>query len=870
MFGIDEIYDKLLLEAKTPEEIKKIMYYQYVDGKGVPEHIFEEIFESDPTRKKNFAKWVLMRWSEEGKSIERAVKTGRLSEIFKYFQERANTGLNLLNMESFKAANRATPKENIDPIFDDDDDFDDASNDFDILYDSPIWRIASPNTYEASKRLGEGCRWCTAGAYGNGEYYYNDYTSEGKLYVNYDKRKSQIAPKNNIEYPYTRYQFLFEHGIKGELNDAFNVRIVFDEIDMPEDVLEFYGSINERYVELLTDAIDEAEINMRYNEQRIERAILRKDSPNGTLFLMPEYDEELTISDNAMYAMFHDEDLEDSIDSCRYWGEEDIISTCGNLPAVLMKTTYADFEDLEDEEVMLYFLRQSTWNDSAYWANACNILCYSVKEGNVCAIDLHRTIYHIYGPTASDVNISTLPEPQNVNYYRIREISEIAIDGLPEIFNTDKIWYLALCDSGFYSIFCYDLKTKKSFVFVDKDKPTENGFYAKEINGKYYIIGTFKKHLIHLDGPRPDDDPDEENAKYVIEDNFEDEDFYIIRNREDLRYSYGLFDKNKNKIIIKNAASITYFGDYAIVSYDEYSIIFDYKNEEIVSHKFKYGQEVDRYSYTLKYFDYSNPSDCYFFSDVMDKEYGPFKDVISVIDFNVIKVKTIDSEKEKLFNLDTCEYLLEDSEYIDVISSSLLTFEKDNRMFLYSITLNKVIAEILYDSAVRIYYDNVYGKKETIVTYRMPNGKWNMISSLKGEPLLNNGVDKILRAANHNTKDKISIIPVINNNSYILLDYPNNLSPHPSKAGINLNYVTNISFRKTFNGIILDVSLKISDNEYKVTYDFNSRSIINILDRNGNSVYDENVIKEIENIFFPEKNQISEQFINLIRRMRDL
>ena len=152
----------------------------------------------------------------------------------------------------------------------------------------------------------------------------------------------------------------------------------------------------------------------------------------------------------------------------------------------------------------------------------------------------------------------------------------------------------------------------------------------------------------------------------------------------------------------------------------------------------------------------------------------------------------------------------------------------------------------------------------------MPNGKWNMISSLKGEPLLNNGVDKILRAANHNTKDKISIIPVINNNSYILLDYPNNLSPHPSKAGINLNYVTNISFRKTYNGIILDVSLKISDNEYKVTYDFNSRSIINILDRNGNSVYDENVIKEIENIFFPEKNQISEQFINLIRRMRDL
>ena len=56
MFGIDEIYDELLLEAKSPEEIRKILMYQFVDGKGVPVDVFNNIFNSDPTRKKTYTK----------------------------------------------------------------------------------------------------------------------------------------------------------------------------------------------------------------------------------------------------------------------------------------------------------------------------------------------------------------------------------------------------------------------------------------------------------------------------------------------------------------------------------------------------------------------------------------------------------------------------------------------------------------------------------------------------------------------------------------------------------------------------------------------------------------------------------------------
>ena len=41
MFGFDEIYNDLLLEAKSPEEIKKILEYQFVQGKGIPQEILD-------------------------------------------------------------------------------------------------------------------------------------------------------------------------------------------------------------------------------------------------------------------------------------------------------------------------------------------------------------------------------------------------------------------------------------------------------------------------------------------------------------------------------------------------------------------------------------------------------------------------------------------------------------------------------------------------------------------------------------------------------------------------------------------------------------------------------------------------------------
>ena len=106
LFGLDEMYNELLLEAKSPEEIKKILEYQFVQGKGVPQEILDKVFAIDPTKKKTYTKWVLMQWDNEKDNIMQSLKDGHLQDMFKYFQERANTGLNLLGMKSFEEAMR--------------------------------------------------------------------------------------------------------------------------------------------------------------------------------------------------------------------------------------------------------------------------------------------------------------------------------------------------------------------------------------------------------------------------------------------------------------------------------------------------------------------------------------------------------------------------------------------------------------------------------------------------------------------------------------------------------------------------------------------------------------------------------------------
>ena len=65
MFGLEEYYRDLLEEAKSLDDIEKILHYQFVQGKNVPEKVFYTIFSADPTKRKVYTRWILSHWERE-------------------------------------------------------------------------------------------------------------------------------------------------------------------------------------------------------------------------------------------------------------------------------------------------------------------------------------------------------------------------------------------------------------------------------------------------------------------------------------------------------------------------------------------------------------------------------------------------------------------------------------------------------------------------------------------------------------------------------------------------------------------------------------------------------------------------------------
>ena len=320
MFGFEEYYDGLILEAKSPEEIKKILEYQFVQGKGVPQNVLDAVFEIDPTKKKSYTRWVLMQWEQFGNDIATALKDGSLKRMFDYFKKRSHTeaggaGLDLSAMKDFKQAMEMLP--DIDPVLEKEGDPNAPENQYDVVYNTAEWTIAVPKTYEADKKLGKGCKWCTAGAFGDSDNWWRRYSPVGPLWVNFDRRGKEICPMDNKEYPYKRYQFLFEwEGWNGEFMDCRDHRISFDEIDLPEEVKEFYTQQNERYGEIIENGSDETHAQRleEYNEDRFNYAhVVLETNINGydkLLYLMPEENEDMNL--DVPYMLYDDEDTSDS------------------------------------------------------------------------------------------------------------------------------------------------------------------------------------------------------------------------------------------------------------------------------------------------------------------------------------------------------------------------------------------------------------------------------------------------------------------------------------------------------------------------------------------------------------------------------
>lgn len=422
MFGLNEYYDSLLLEAKSPEEIKKILEYQFVGGKGVPETIFSSAFNADPTKKKAYTRWLLSKWDDEKEYITQLAKSNEIKRLFDYFQERNNNGLNLASFKTVGDAVAMLPE--VDKVLTKNGNGG-PEDDYEIVYDTPEWKIAVPHTYPASEKLGKGCKWCTAGAFRNGESYFDDYTRSGPLWINFKMNSPEICPMDNKEYPYTRYQFCFETGDYRDCHDQMISS--FSDIELPEKVKEFYTEQNSSYGEAIeNDALSDEDRYDQYIYARDEVSRNIKEFNDQYLSLFPVWRDDYIVDETDDYYLYDEEDTVDPI-SYRTINKDDYLVKDyeGYSPIIVKDSTdsklfcYVEnnryWECIQDVDLIndvgkFVVLSCSEVDRNLYFFDLENNKLTKVDVfGNLAAIDLHIT----FGLPIKGEEGKTF-EPQNI------------------------------------------------------------------------------------------------------------------------------------------------------------------------------------------------------------------------------------------------------------------------------------------------------------------------------------------------------------------------------------------------------------------------------------------------------------------------
>ena len=123
------------------------------------------------------------------------------------------------------------------------DEFIQAKDDINKLYEDEIWLVVSPNSYEASCYWGDNTEWCTA--YKDDDSYYKSYAQDGPLYININKQSLE------------KYQFHFEsHSFMNQWDCEIDTPILNNIYGATEGLKNFYKKLSnesnnpEEYLEL--------------------------------------------------------------------------------------------------------------------------------------------------------------------------------------------------------------------------------------------------------------------------------------------------------------------------------------------------------------------------------------------------------------------------------------------------------------------------------------------------------------------------------------------------------------------------------------------------------------------------------------------
>lgn len=500
MLGLEEYYISLLNEAKSPEEIKKILEYQFVQGKGVPQEILDSIFEVDPTKKKSYTRWVLSQWPEYENSIRKSIEDGKLKRMFDTIKNRENSGLDLGRMKNFDEAISMIP--DIDPILEKEGDPNAPENDFDIVYTSEdgSWVVVRPHTYQADIKLGKGCRWCTAGAFGmdRAEYYWNIYSEKGPIWINFDKSKKEIAPVDKKEYPYTRYQFCFEaNNGRGELMNSNDDRVSLHSLGIPEDVAEFYGTQNPRYKEAI-DLVDPDTLWREYeqNRENMARQIVSCRDGYGGLYLLPERNDNRNLED-VPWHVYRSDDFGDPISNIEYDPDDCVELTNSEDGLVILRTP--------DGEYYAYHYRYEHWHEykDVYFSTIRNAWGLSiVKLGDYDVFLLPTDEEDGESSSIGDGLGDVIVDNEIIAAFANMQIpNEMEKAGDPSVGTyVEIVW-----GDGTHSLVFKSMSDSSADVLIKKDYPNDedkNQFTAHAIDGKVLISARILEYNILEDEGR--------------------------------------------------------------------------------------------------------------------------------------------------------------------------------------------------------------------------------------------------------------------------------------------------------------------------------------------------------------------------------
>lgn len=197
----------------------------------------------------------------------------------------------------------------------------DIDKDAKLVYEDSYWEVWVPLTYEASCKLGQGSRWCTAST--SNDYYYNYYKDNygGNYYININKHN-----------PNEKYQFHFES--KQFMNkDDESIDLEEFMINNPK-LKEFYTPICKKVLEETEGGIPEKYSFTISTEQFAETTSTRDVSSEfiqaclvGDAWKYFEGYDEYATDENGSYALeqYLNEDSKEYLKSHNLSIEDDIV-----------------------------------------------------------------------------------------------------------------------------------------------------------------------------------------------------------------------------------------------------------------------------------------------------------------------------------------------------------------------------------------------------------------------------------------------------------------------------------------------------------------------------------------------------------------